>query len=133
MVCKNCGNQVDDNAHICGHCGAILSIPVPPIPPIPPVPPIPPIPGVPPIPTPPVPGVPEKNEIPSEYEPMSPWAYFWVKILFCITFNGSNLNRRNFARSYWCGLLVAVIIILILLIISACFLGGLGVLKEIFD
>ena len=138
MVCKNCGNQVDDNAHICGHCGTILSIPVPPIPPIPP------IPGVPPIPTPPVPGVPVKNEIPSEYEPMSPWAYFWLKILFCIpvigfiflmifTFNGSNLNRRNFARSYWCGLLVAVIIILILLIISACFLGGLGVLARIFD
>ena len=29
-----------------------------------------------------------------------------------IAFNNSNLNRRNFARSYFCGLLIAVILII---------------------
>lgn len=49
-------------------------------------------------------------EIPSEYRPLSPWAYFGYNILFCIpivglilliiySFNNENINRRNYARS----------------------------------
>lgn len=133
MVCKNCGNQISDNAHICGHCGTILSIPVPPIPKIP----------VPPIPTPPIPGNPLKNDIPPEYRPLSGWAFFWLKVLFCVpvvglifllvfTFDGSNLSRRNFARSYWCGLLVALIIVVVFLVIAFAFLGGMNALDRLF-
>ena len=112
MICNHCGNQVDDNAHICGHCGAILGTPVPSS------------------------SNKHSDEIPSEYRPLSPWKYFWLTVLFSIpivgfvfllvfSFNGSNINRRNFARSYWCGLLIALIIILIYVVIAVAFLGGL--------
>lgn len=64
------------------------------------------------------------NNIPSEYRVLSPWAYFGYSILFAIpligfilaivfAFDNSNLNRRNFARSYFCGLLIAVILIIL--------------------
>ena len=64
------------------------------------------------------------NNIPSEYRVLSPWAYFGYSILFAIPligfifaivfgFDNSNLNRRNFARSYFCGLLIAVILIVL--------------------
>lgn len=64
------------------------------------------------------------NNIPNEYRVLSPWAYFGYSILFAIplvglicaivfAFNNSNLNRRNFARSYFCGLLIAVILIVL--------------------
>ena len=67
------------------------------------------------------------NNIPNNYKPLSPWAYFGYNILFSIPFIGfillivfsldnSNINRRNFARSYWC-IYVLVIILLILFII----------------
>lgn len=116
MICNHCGNQVDDNAHICGHCGAILGAPVPPVPSSP---------------------YQQSGEIPSKYRPLSPWKYFWLSILFSIpivgfifllvfSFNGSNINRRNYARSYWCGLLIALIIILIYVVIAVAFLGGIG-------
>ena len=122
MICNHCGSQIEDNANICGHCGAILNAPVPPVPPIPPI-----------------PGnhFKQSGEIPSEYRPLSPWKYFWLNVLFSIpivgfvfllvfSFNGSNINRRNYARSYWCGLLIALIIILIYVVIAVAFLGGIG-------
>ncbi len=65
--------------------------------------------------------------IPAEYKPLSPWAYFGYSILFSIPLVGfillivfsldnSNINRRNFARSYWCTLILLVIIFIILII-----------------
>lgn len=64
----------------------------------------------------------------NEYKPLSPWAYFGYTILFhvpvvgfiCLiifSFDNSNINRRNFARSYFCiYLLLAVVIIIMLLL-----------------
>ena len=65
------------------------------------------------------------------YAPLSPWAYFGLTILFSIPVAGlvflvifsiskGNINRRNFARSYWCGL------ILVCLIIGILFLTGVA-------
>ncbi|MEG0766596.1 MAG: hypothetical protein RR482_02670 [Clostridia bacterium] len=62
-----------------------------------------------------------------QFRPLSAWAYFGYAILFAIpiigwllliifTFSSRNYNRRSFARSYWCGLIVAVIIIGILVV-----------------
>ena len=67
--------------------------------------------------------------IPLEYRVLSPWAYFGYNLLFAIPLVGficaiifacdsSNLNRRNFARSYFCGLVLVVILIVILVILS---------------
>lgn len=68
------------------------------------------------------------NNIPSEYRVLSPWAYFGYSILFAIpligfvlaivfAFDNSNLNRRSFARSYFCGLLIAVILIVLFVVL----------------
>lgn len=62
----------------------------------------------------------------SSFRPLSPWAYFGYSILFVIpvigwiflivlSFNGENINRRNFARSFWCLLIVLAIVYTILL------------------
>ena len=59
-----------------------------------------------------------------EQKLMGPWGYVGWQILFSIplvgfvllivfSFDNSNLNRRNFARSYWCALLLAVILIIL--------------------
>ena len=61
------------------------------------------------------------NSLPDEYRPLSPWAYFGYAVLFSIplvglvfvfvfAFNNSNINRRNFARSYFCVYVVVVIL-----------------------
>lgn len=60
-----------------------------------------------------------------EFRPLSPWAYFGYGVLFSIplvglivlivlSFNSENINRRSFARSYWCVYLVAAIAFFIL-------------------
>lgn len=70
----------------------------------------------------------EKNEIsrlPEKYRPLSAWAYWGLTILFSVpvvgfifliifALNGSNINRRSFARSYFCVLILAAIIIAVL-------------------
>lgn len=76
----------------------------------------------------------DENNIPEEYKPISMWGYFGYELLFAIplvgfivllvfAFGGTrNKNLKNFARSYFCAMIVAVIIIVIL----AFVLGGLG-------
>lgn len=65
------------------------------------------------------------EQLPEKYRPLSPWAYWGWSILYTIpvigfiflivnSFRDSNINRRNFTRSYWCGLLLALIIVVIL-------------------
>ena len=60
-------------------------------------------------------------DIPPQYRPLSPWAYFGYMLLFSIpiigfimliifSFSDANINRRNFARSYFCVLLFALIV-----------------------
>ena len=55
------------------------------------------------------------------FRPLSPWAYVGYALLFCIpligqiflivfSFSDKNINRRNYARSYWCMLIIALII-----------------------
>lgn len=61
----------------------------------------------------------------NQYRLLSPWAYVGYGLLFTLpvigwilaivfVLNDDNLNRRNFARGYWCGVLVAVIVVVIL-------------------
>lgn len=72
----------------------------------------------------------EYDNIPEEYKPISMWGYFGYEILFAIPIVGiicliifalggtSNKNVRNFARSYFC-----FIILVVILIITAITLG----------
>lgn len=54
--------------------------------------------------------------------PLSPWAYFGLQILYAIPIVGwifliihaigaGNVNKRNFARSYFCVLIIVLIIV----------------------
>ncbi|MDO5804088.1 MAG: ABC transporter permease [Clostridia bacterium] len=76
---------------------------------------------------------PQNTNIPEEYKPISMWGYFGYEILFSIpcvglilllvfAFGGTkNVNLRNFARSYFC-----FVILLVVLFAVFAMLGGLA-------
>ena len=138
MFCKHCGVPLEDTVQTCPNCGtdltdapkiteAVSEIVVPeevielvpePVP----------------APAPAEPTAKVVYKIPPENEPMGAWSYFWLKVLFRVpivgfiflmifTFHGGNINRRSFARSYWCELLVLLIVVTVILII----VFGIGV------
>lgn len=71
--------------------------------------------------------------IPPEYKPLSGWAYFGWQLLFAIPLVGfillivfacggtHNINLRNFARSYFCALLIGAILAIIGVILTLVF------------
>ena len=71
--------------------------------------------------------------IPDEYKPISMWGYFGYELLFsipCIGFiillvfafgGNKNINVRNFARSYFCYIIIAIVLALIILGVMALF------------
>jgi len=74
--------------------------------------------------------------IPPEFRPLGAWAYMGLTILFSLpiigliflivfSFSDANINRRNYARSYFCMLLIFVILIVVA--------GLTGVLTETID
>ena len=106
MICQNCGGQIPDGSKFCELCGADTTRSAA---------------GV------------QNNyyfseiseaSLPPKYRPLSPWAYFGYTLLFAIPLIGFiclivfslsdvNINRRNFARSYWCILVIALVAALI--------------------
>lgn len=77
-----------------------------------------------------------KDNIPAQYRPLSAWAYFGYSLLFSIpvvgfillivfSFNRSNLNRRSFARSYFCSFIL-VLVFMIILVATGATAGILG-------
>ena len=70
-----------------------------------------------------------QNGYSTQYRPISAWGYIGYNLLFAIplvgfillivfSFNKTNLNRRNYARSYWCALLIVIILVLITVVIA---------------
>lgn len=70
------------------------------------------------------------QDLPSNLRPLGAWAYFGYTLLFSIpvvgfillivfSFSRSNINRRNFARSYFCGYILFAIIILVIMLTGA--------------
>jgi len=63
------------------------------------------------------------NSVPEKYRPISMWGYFGLQILFSIPVIGfiflvvfalggtKNVNKKNFARSYFCFIIIFVIIL----------------------
>ena len=85
----------------------------------------------------------EKNEIaqlPAQYRPIGAWGYFGLTILFAIPLLGfilqvvfalssSNINRRSFARSFFCIYIVAIVVALVIVFSGV----GLGVLSGLLE
>lgn len=81
---------------------------------------------------------PAKITIPEEYKPIGMWGYFGYQLLFAIPCIGlivaivfalggqRNINVRNFARSYFCWLIIGVVLAVILAIVGVSFAGILG-------
>ncbi len=76
--------------------------------------------------------------IPAEYAPISMWGYFGYELLFSIPVLGliflivfaisaKNVNLKNFARSYFCYLIIVLIICAILFSIAV----GAGLMSEL--
>lgn len=74
-----------------------------------------------------------------ENRPLSPWAYFGLQILYAIPVVGfifllihaiaaGNVNKRNFARSYFCILIIVLVIAGIVLAT-----GGVNAIKAFFE
>ena len=79
------------------------------------------------------------NNLPDEYRPIGMWGYFGYEILFSIpvigfilllifSFGGTkNINLRNFARSYFCFLILLVILAIVLIFIIGAVAAGSAV------
>lgn len=90
----------------------------------------------------------EKEEIGKlepKYRPMGAWTYFGYSLLFSIplvgliclivfSFNNDNINRRNFARSHFCGFLIYGILLAVTAIVTvfafSSALGGIAAFLE---
>lgn len=70
------------------------------------------------------------RSISPEYRPLGAWEYFGYSLLFGLpiiglillivfSFSGSNINRRNFARSYFCMLVLLAVVCAILFFTGA--------------
>ena len=78
----------------------------------------------------------ERAHLPEVYRPLSPWSYFGLEILYalpvigwvfliCHALGSRNVNKRNFARSFFC-VYVVVILLAVLLGVSGVFSGLTG-------
>lgn len=67
----------------------------------------------------------EQRHLPEAYKPLSPWQYFGLEILYalpligwifliCHAIGSKNLNKRNFARSFFCIYLIAIVLCVVL-------------------
>ena len=72
----------------------------------------------------------ELQHLPEAYRPLSPWSYFGLGILYSLPLVGwiflivhaigsTYLNRRNYARSYFCVYVLAIILIAVLAVTGA--------------
>ena len=120
MKCPTCGTELSEDIKFCTFCGTAMAAAAP-------VPPTPPVSATPATPAPKL---------------LGPWAYFGLQLLFSIpivgfillivfSFDNSNLNRRNFARSYWCALLVGLAVTIIGAILFAVTGAGEAIASEV--
>lgn len=75
------------------------------------------------------------NDLPRNLRPISPWKYFGLSILYGLPIVGivfliihsispANINRRNYARSYFCILALVLIIVVVTIIIQVATTGS---------
>ena len=152
MNCSNCGTPLVPDANFCPSCGAMITEPtaesVAPVAAEPTAEPVAPVAAEPVVePVAPIAAEPitmpapetakpmTEADLPEEYRPLGPWSYFWLQILFGIpligfifliifSFKRSNINRRNFARSYWIVWIIIGSIGLIALVLALLLFRG---------
>ncbi|MCR5327411.1 MAG: hypothetical protein K6E12_00950 [Saccharofermentans sp.] len=84
----------------------------------------------------------DQQLIPKEYEPISMWGYFGYQILFSIPVVGficliifaigaKNVNKKNFARSYFCYTIICLVIFAIVFAVAS-FTGAVEALMSNF-
>ena len=77
------------------------------------------------------------DNVPSNLRPISAWGYVGYQLLFSIplvgfillivfSFDDSNINRRNFARSYFVVFLLGIILAVVLGILGVSLFGFFG-------
>lgn len=127
MKCPSCNLELGENAKFCPICGTKV-VPVQPAPEPAPAPAKPVFEQPAPVKTAPQP----VYQAPVKPQPaqklMGPWAYVGWQLLFSIplvgfillivfSFDDKNLNLRNFARSYWCALLIGLILAIVIVVL----------------
>ncbi|MDL2235762.1 hypothetical protein LJC07_06405 [Christensenellaceae bacterium OttesenSCG-928-L17] len=69
----------------------------------------------------------KEERLPEEYRPLSMWAYFGYSVLYSVpivgwvflivfALDGSNINRRNYSRSYFVGFILAAALFIVMLV-----------------
>jgi len=82
------------------------------------------------------------NNVPQEYKPLGAWAYVGYNILFAIplvgfimlivfAFDNGNINRRNYARSFFCTWLIGIILVVIISAILFATGASLGMFDQL--
>ncbi len=133
MKCTNCGAEIADNSTFCTECGTGVTTAQAPVEQAP---------------------VAQQtyapanteltlDQIPAKFKPMGAWSYFGHSLLFSIPLVGfvflivfalggtKNINKRNYARSYFCGLLLVAIIAIVTLVLFLIFGAATGVASEV--
>lgn len=134
MKCSNCGKENASGVRFCAECGSVM--------PQEPVQPQPAVQNYTQQPQAPVQNYGQlqgNGSVPYEYKPISMWGYFGYELLFAIpcvgfilllifSFGGtSNQNLKNFARSYFCFMIViAVLVVIFLLTGGAALISSYG-------
>ncbi|MBQ4444061.1 MAG: hypothetical protein II896_05375 [Clostridia bacterium] len=83
------------------------------------------------------------SNAPGDKSPISPWHYFGLSILYAVPIVGfivllinslsrsNNVNVRNFSRSFFCGLILTLIVFGVLIIVKVA-TGGIEALTRWF-
>ena len=69
----------------------------------------------------------DRDRIPEAYRPLSAWTYFGLEILYalpiagwifliCHAIGSRNINKRSFARSYFCVYGIVILLVIVLLV-----------------
>ena len=128
MTCPTCGREIAENEQFCTLCGTAVASFAPAAP----------------VRSASVPSA-KAASAPKSPAPqpklLGPWAYFGLQLLFSVpivgfifliifSFDNSNLNRRNYARSFWCAMIVGLAVAILLGVLLGVTGAGEAILSE---
>ena len=86
----------------------------------------------------------EIKRLPLKYKPMSGWKYMWYSLLFMIPVVGlvfliifsvkdTNINRRSFARSYFCVMLFMFIAAIVIMAVIVALMASGAISQDVIN